>query len=436
MDHPHQPLTSPPAQWLRHSLVQTGQGLLLAVLSVSANIVLLVLSVLALVLSVLGAGLFVFPAVTATVRDLATLNRQVAGRWSGREIPVPYRPPPAEMTVWRRYRWMITDPATWRDLLWLLLSIPVGLVLGVLPVGLLIYGLEGLLGLPVLLWALGTPNNYGTLWPVDSLGRALLVPPQGLLIILLGAVAGESIRRIHAGFVRALLAPTASAALQQRVRHLAETRSQAVDAQAAELRRIERDLHDGAQARLVSLSMSIGLAEELMKRDPDAARRLMAEAREASVQALAELRDLVRGIHPPVLAERGLGGAIRALALKLPLPVEVEAELPGRPPAPVESAAYFAAAELLTNVARHSSARHAWVRLRYADGRLVLLVGDDGAGGADPAGGTGLRGIERRVAAFDGTMFVASPAGGPTSVTMELPCELSSPRTSPSSGTG
>ncbi|AVT35684.1 sensor domain-containing protein [Plantactinospora sp. BB1] len=427
--------TRPPPHRLRRRLVQGGEGLLLAVLSVSANIVLLVLSVLSLAFTVLGVGLLAFPAVTAVVRHVAGLNRWIAGQWTGREVPSPYRPAPERMTVWARYRWVVTDPATWRDLLWLLTSIPVGLVLGLLPVCLVVYGLEGLLGVPVLLWALDAWYGYGAVWPADTLGKALLALPQGALILLFGGVVGELIHRTHAGFIRALLAPTRAAALHRRVRQLTESRSEAVDAQAAELRRIERDLHDGAQARLVALSMSIGLAEELMSRDPAAARRLMAEAREASGQALGELRDLVRGIHPPVLAERGLAGAIRALALKLPLPVEVDVELPGRPLAPVESAVYFTAAELLANVAKHSSARNAWVRLRHGDGRLVMVVGDDGAGGADPAGGTGLRGIERRLAAFDGTMFVASPPGGPTTVTMELPCELSSPKTSPCSGT-
>jgi signal transduction histidine kinase len=179
--------------------------------------------------------------------------------------------------------------------------------------------------------------------------------------------------------------------------------------------------------------MSIGLAEELLARDPLAAQRLMAEAREDSGRALVELRDLVRGIHPPVLAERGLGGAVQALALAVPAPVEVDLDLPGRPPAPVESAVYFAVAEALANATKHSDARRVWIHLRHADGRLAALVGDDGRGGATP--GTGLRGIKRRLAAFDGTMTVTSPPGGPTVVAMELPCELSSPRTSPSSGT-
>jgi signal transduction histidine kinase len=213
------------------------------------------------------------------------------------------------------------------------------------------------------------------------------------------------------------------------VGQLAESRSQAVDASAAELRRIERDLHDGAQARLVSLGMNIGFAEQVLRDNPDLALTLLAEARTSSGQALSELRTLVRGIHPPVLAERGLDGAVRALALSLPLPVDLHIDLAGRASAPVESAAYFAIAEALANVVKHSGASRAWIQIEYVSGKLVAIVGDNGTGGAVLRPGGGLRGVERRLAAFDGVIAVTSPAGGPTVVTMELPCELSSART-------
>jgi signal transduction histidine kinase len=164
---------------------------------------------------------------------------------------------------------------------------------------------------------------------------------------------------------------------------------------------------------------------------------MLQEAQTTTRDALADLRTVVRGIHPPVLADRGLVGAVQALAEQMALSVDVTSALGGRrPPAPVESAAYFAVAETLTNVVKHSQADRSWLRLRHADGRLVMVVGDDGRGGADPAAGSGLRGIQRRLAAFDGTLTVTSPPGGPTVVTMELPCESSSPKTSPSSGTG
>jgi signal transduction histidine kinase len=224
------------------------------------------------------------------------------------------------------------------------------------------------------------------------------------------------------------LRPTKERELELRVARLTETRSDALDTQAAELRRIERDLHDGAQARLVAMGMSLGAIEHLMERDPAKAKLLLSEARESSSKALTELRDLVRGIHPPVLAERGLGDAVRALAMASPLRTEVTVEIPGRIEAPVESAAYFAVSEILTNAAKHADAARVWLDLRHEDGMLRVVITDDGSGGADPAGGTGLRGIERRLGTFDGVLAVNSPAGGPTIVTMELPCELSAPQ--------
>jgi signal transduction histidine kinase len=225
----------------------------------------------------------------------------------------------------------------------------------------------------------------------------------------------------------ALFVPSPSSgreqALAERVDVLTRTRRDALDVQVAEMRRVERDLHDGAQARLVSLGMSLGMADELLDSDPDAARRLLTEARTAAGDALGDLRAVVRGILPPVLADRGLAGAVQALVLASPVPVEMTVELPPeRLPAPVESAAYFAIAEAIANVIKHSGARSAWVRLRQADGLLSIVVGDDGAGGADPDQGSGLAGIRHRLEAFDGTVQISSPSGGPTIVTMEVPC--------------
>jgi signal transduction histidine kinase len=223
--------------------------------------------------------------------------------------------------------------------------------------------------------------------------------------------------------------------LEQRVEALTETRNQTLDHAAAELRRIERDLHDGAQARLAGLGMTLGMAAELVERDPGEARRMLTEARETSSAALGDLRDVVHGIHPPVLADRGLKAAIESLALDLVVPVEVSGEVPDGLSAPVESAAYFTVAECLANVAKHARASRAWVELGHPPGLLSVVVGDDGRGGADPGSGTGMRGVARRLAAFDGTMRVSSPTGGPTLVTLEVPCDSSSPRTTPSSET-
>ncbi|MFC7550850.1 sensor histidine kinase [Plantactinospora sp. GCM10030261] len=424
-------------RYLWPGLLAAARGLAVAILALAGNIPLFVLSVVSLALiPAAGVGFAAFPVLVVAVRWRAELHRRFA-RWAGVPIPTPYRPIPADASLgtWRRFRLVVSDPATWRDFAWLLPGALAGAVLGLVAVALPLYGLEGLLVTP-LLTAYVDWWGYGIFWPIDNVVKQILSLPLAALILVVGVVAAPWLLWIEAEFARYFLGPTAEAALRDRVERLTETRADTVDAQAAELRRIERDLHDGAQARLVSLSMNIGLAEELVRRDPAAAEQLLAEARESSGRALAELRDLVRGIHPPVLAERGLDGAVRALALSVPTHVDVAVDLPARPDPPVESAAYFAVAEALANIVKHSRARLAWIDVSHRDGRLVMTVGDNGAGGADPEAGTGLRGVRRRLAAFDGTMSVSSPPGGPTVVTMELPCALSSPKTSPSSGTG
>jgi signal transduction histidine kinase len=245
-----------------------------------------------------------------------------------------------------------------------------------------------------------------------------------------GLWASPWLLRGYGVMARSVLAPTRQAELALRVEQLAQTRTEAIDTGAAEIRRIERDLHDGAQARLVAMGMTLDAAGQIIDTNPEAARALLFEARDASVKALAELRDLVRGIHPPVLADRGLADAIKALALDSPMRIHVASDLYGRPPAPVESAAFFAVSELLANVSKHAEARQTWIDIRHTDGMLRIGVTDNGHGGADPAHGSGLRGIERRLAAFDGVLAISSPLGGPTAVTMEIPCELSLPKTS------
>ncbi len=229
--------------------------------------------------------------------------------------------------------------------------------------------------------------------------------------------------------LRAVFDPVPDTDLAGRVQRLTETRGHAVDAAAAELRRIERDLHDGAQARLVALGMNLRAVERVLPGSPNAALALVAEARETSVRALNELRDLIRGICPPVLADRGLGHAVHALVLDTPLPTTLEIDLPGRPTPPVESACYFAIAEALANAVKHAGARSAQIRVQHSAGLLRIEVSDDGIGGADPALGTGLLGVERRLGTFDGILAVNSPPGGPTIVVMEVPCALSSPKT-------
>jgi signal transduction histidine kinase len=260
----------------------------------------------------------------------------------------------------------------------------------------------------------------------------LLAGVQGAAILALGLWLVPRTIGVHA---RMLLRPDAE--LAGRVVQLTQTRADAVDTAAAELRRVERDLHDGAQARLVALGMNLRAAERLIPTSPQAAMALVAEAREASAKALTELRDLVRGVHPPVLADRGLADAVRALALDAPVGTETDIDLPGRLDPPVESACYFAVAEALANAVKHSGARLVQIRIRYspgprsaATGVLRIEVTDNGTGGADPAQGSGLAGVERRLATFDGILAVSSPIGGPTMIVMEIPCALSSARTS------
>lgn len=209
--------------------------------------------------------------------------------------------------------------------------------------------------------------------------------------------------------------------LRRRIDVLTTTRAGAVGAAEAELRRIERDLHDGAQARLVAVGMSLGLAEQKLESDPGAARQLLAEARAGAGDALRDLRDLARGIHPPILADRGLEAALAALVGRVPLGVDLRVDLAERPPEEVESAAYFVAAEALANAAKHAGASRVDIRAVRLGERVVVTVMDDGHGGADP-GGAGLQGLRGRVEALDGTFRVDSPPGGPTIVEAVLPC--------------
>jgi signal transduction histidine kinase len=203
---------------------------------------------------------------------------------------------------------------------------------------------------------------------------------------------------------------------------LTATRAAALDAHATELRRIERSLHDGAQNRLVSVAVLLGAARRMVARDPAGADELLERAQSAAETALAELRTVARGILPPVLADRGLAGALSGLAADCAVPCRIDVDVPERCAASVEATAYFVVAEALTNIAKHSGAEHAVVTARGSGGRLVLSVEDDGRGGADADGGSGLTGIRRRIAAHDGDLTLTSPPGGPTVLTVDLPC--------------
>ncbi|MYX76655.1 sensor histidine kinase [Streptomyces sp. SID3915] len=383
-------------------------GLLLGL----ATYVLTFLVVVVLIFAVLVIGLPALPEATKLLRGLAeSERRRVAAR-----LGVPYRParylPLDTGELSERVRRVLTDPATWRDVLWLPFQAVVGgaaayLAMVLWPVGLLVDGIA----LPAAhLLDRRAADEYGTPPPVR----------RGWVLRWLPVLADLS-----ASWNRSILNPPVPAGLEERIAQLTESRAGAVEAHGAELRRIERDLHDGAQARIVALSLRIGLAKQLLDRDPAAARDRLDEAQDGADAALAELRHVVRGIHPPVLTDRGLAGAIRALAADVAVPVE--AGLDGmedgrRLPAAIEAAAYFVVAEALTNISKHSGATAATVRISRGAGTLRVRIGDDGHGGADERAGSGLVGIRRRVAALDGTTRISSPVGGPTDIEVELPC--------------
>ncbi|GAA2361853.1 sensor histidine kinase [Dactylosporangium salmoneum] len=421
-------------------------GLLL--LSALTQVVLFGLSLLCLVLG-MGLGIvFLVPVGLTHFRWLVNLRRQYAG-WAGQRIERPYKPrlrpelrPDGLYRVGNtlyktesmaefgaRWHWVWHDLAAWRDLVWLPADALVTGVLAGLPVLFGVYGAFGL-ALPWI-WTTAFGAEWSG-WYGAVAGNRLAALPTGVALVAAALALPPLVLPLISRWSALLLRPTAKEELRRRVERLTQTRADAVDAQAAEVRRIERDLHDGAQARLISVGLTLGAIERLMDTDPDAARRLVAQARETSQAALTELRDLVRGIHPPVLSERGLPDAVRALALDTAAEVTVAGRLPGRLAAPVESAAYFAVSELLANAVRHGRAEHVTVDIRHREGRLRVTVTDDGEGGADPSRGTGLRGIERRLGTFDGTLALHSPQGGPTVATLELPCALSSPKTSTS----
>jgi signal transduction histidine kinase len=382
-----------------------------------------------LILMFLAAGLvigrFLVLPVLLALRQLAGLTRRLAGEWCGVPIAESYQPPPADLaklSFSARLRWLISDATTWRDLRWVVVNALVGWILAVASAALIVVGAVAFL-VPVFSRAVPPPAFPGN----TKLVLALL----GCAMLATGVAAAPWLLRGYGLLAASALAPPRNAELVLRVRHLSETRTEALDTGAAEIRRIERDLHDGAQARLVAMGMTLDAAGQILDTNPDAARALLIEARDSSVKALAELRALVRGIHPPVLADRGLTDAVQALTMDTPLRVHLASDLDGRrPPAPVESAAYFAVSELLANVSKHAQARETWIDVRHTDGMLRIGVTDNGHGGADPARGSGLRGIERRLASFDGILAISSPPGGPTAVTMEIPCELSLPKTS------
>ncbi|MGW3994360.1 histidine kinase [Amycolatopsis sp. NPDC004772] len=424
----------------------------------------LALSVVQLAFSVVQLVVVAFatplaPPVVLWSRSITDTLRRETENWTGVRIARPYQPPPGlplprpdglyqvgrqlyDELLWplqnARTKWILGDRATWRDMAGGALTSLVSLACSLPALVLFGWGMTGIW----LLWVwrpfVSSRVQWSPLPEVSTHLGALAQTPLILLALVIAVAPAPWLARQQARFARVWFGPTESSRLAQRVERLERTRSDVTVTQAAELRRIERDLHDGIQSRLVAMGMKLGAVEALVDTDPEAAKRLTAELRAASSEALTELRALIRGIHPPVLSERGLLDAVRALALDSPLKAQVTGSLPGRAEEPVESCVYFAVSELLGNAAKHG-AKRVTIEVGFAGELLTVVVTDDGPGGASPARGSGLRGIERRLGGFDGRLTLTSPIGGPTKATLEIPCqldqELSSPKTSTSSET-
>jgi len=371
---------------------------------------------LALVITLVGIPILAATALAA--RGIAWVERRRVELLGWARLEARYGTG-GETGFWRRIVALARDVQTWKDIGWLAVLSVVGFVFALVPLVLW----------PTVLWAVsypfwwwGLPGSWLPEWGnenrINSWAEVAVVFASGLALLVATPWIGAALARAEAFLARVFLEPGAG----ERVSELEQSRAAVVRTQEEERRRLERDLHDGVQARLVALALDLGMArDKLAGGDTEAARGLLDEAHDEAKTTLAELRELVRGVHPAILADRGLDAALSALAARSPVPVTVEADV-GRLQAAVESTAYFVVAEALANVAKHSEASRADVRARVLDGSLVVEVTDDGRGGARIGAGSGLLGLEDRVRALDGTLRVGSPPGGPTILVAEVPC--------------
>jgi signal transduction histidine kinase len=343
------------------------------------------------------------------VRGFGAVQRARFRAVLGVEIPAPGEAGDWPLRPVRSWR----APTTWRQLAYHLLALVVGTVGGAL-VAACWSGTAFAVAYAAGAWGEGPRPAAG----VAAVVLALALLPAAPWVAL-------GVARVDLGAARALLGPSHGEELAQRVESLARSRAEVVAATDAERRRIERDLHDGAQQRLVSLAMHLGMARANLADAPEPAREAIEQAHDEATKALAELRDFVRGLHPAVLDDRGLDAALSGIAARAPFPVRLRVDVPRRCSPSIEAVAYFVVSEALTNVAKHAQASHAEVSVERRGAVLRIVVGDDGRGGATPGddGGGGLRGLAQRAAAVDGTLTVHSPPGGPTTITVELPCE-------------
>jgi signal transduction histidine kinase len=362
------------------------------------------------------------PVLIGTVwawRWLAELERSLIGRLVGVDIPSPYRPDPTGGRWWRRVAARLADPATWKDLAFLLLPLPLGIVSFTVAVTVLGLGL-GFLFAPAYYWALSSGDAIAAI-EIDTLGEALAVVPLGALILLVGIPGLSALARLYGWLAAQLLGSNADPELTAQVHELEDARSRIIAAADAERRRIERDLHDGAQQRLVALALNLRMAEQRAESGDPRAAELVRQAGEEAQLALKELRDLARGIHPAILTNRGLPSALEDLASRATVPVEVVAAPSERLPDAVEAAAYFVVSECLANIGKHAEATSATVAVSTDDGHLKVIVADDGVGGASLGDGSGIQGLADRVGALSGTLAVESPPGEGTRVIASIP---------------
>jgi signal transduction histidine kinase len=376
------------------------------------------------------------PILIATMyawRWFAQLERRLISALTGVRIEDPYRPEPRDAGWSRRIRTRLGDPATWKDLVFLLLQLPLGIVS--FTAAAVVVGLAGSwIAAPAYYWSVPDGIELG-ITQLDTLGGALLLVPLGLIVAFVGIPALGQLGRLYGLLAKQLLGSSPDPELTAQVTELESARSRIIAAADAERRRIERDLHDGAQQRLVALSLTLRMAEtRAEKGDPETVNLIRSAGEEAGM-ALKDLRDLARGIHPAILTNRGLAAALDDLATRAAVPVEVSAAPQERLPDQVEAAAYFVVSECLANVDKHAEASGATVAVRAEGGQLRVEVADDGRGGADTEDGSGIQGLRDRVGALGGRLEIESPDAAGTRVRATIPLavpadvdELDTPR--------
>jgi signal transduction histidine kinase len=373
-------------------------------------------------LTLIGLAI-VFLAVPA----LTAMHRHRLRTTAGVEIP----PQPRTGNRWSAPGMIAyaRSPATWRQLGYHLVAAPALGVAALVGIGMWLAGLYSALAYayvsflpqqnPLFRGRSAQPGSRLRLFHHSPADVYLTV--AGIVLLMAAPWLVAAVAALDALAARALLGPSRAEELEHQVEHLTQTRTGVVDAADAERRRLERDLHDGTQQRLVSLAVRLGMA----RAEPSGAaqaQRVIAEAHEEAKATLAELRNLIRGLHPAVLEDRGLDAALSGVAARVPIPVRLTVDMARRPSPTIEAIAYFVVSESLTNITKHAQASQAEVFVQRAGDRLHIIVSDDGVGGADPAHGTGLAGLARRAASVDGTFEIASPPGGPTLITVDLPC--------------